>query len=64
MKKLLSIAAVGVMLLASSNSAFAENAVSKMANTEEGGKSVAQCAKEMDKGVSECAKLPECQDGM
>jgi hypothetical protein len=63
MKKLLSIAAVGVMLLASSNSAFAENAVSKMANTK-GGKSVAQCAKEMDKGVSECAKLPECQDGM
>ena len=63
MKKLLSIAAVGVMFLASSNSAFAANAVSKMANTE-GGKSVAECAKEMNKGVSECAKLPECQDGM
>ena len=63
MKKLLSIIAVGVMFLASSNSVFAATHVSEMANTK-GGQHVAQCAKEMDKGVSECVKLSQCQDGM
>lgn len=63
MKKLLSIAVVGVMFLASSNSAFAANHVSEMAKAK-GGQHVAECAKRMDKGVSECLKLSECQDGM
>jgi hypothetical protein len=59
MKKLLSITIVGMALLASSNSVFAANAVSKMATTK-GGQHVAECAKTMNKGISECAKLPEC----
>lgn len=63
MKKLLSIAIVGMALLTSSNSVFAANAVSEMATTK-GGQDIAQCAQEMDRGVSECAKLPECADGM
>ena len=63
MKKLLSIAVVGVMFLASSNSAFAANHVSEIANTK-GGQHVAECAKKMDKGVSECVKLPQCQNEM
>jgi hypothetical protein len=60
MKKLLSITIVGMALLASSNSVFAANAVSTMATTK-GGQDIAQCAKTMDKGISECAKLPECK---
>jgi len=63
MKKLLSITLVGMALLASSNSVFAATHVSEMANTK-GGQHVVQCAKKMDKGVSECVKLPQCQDGM
>ena len=59
MKKLLTIALTGVMLLSFSGFAFAANAVSEMATTK-GGKHVAECAQSMDKGVSECAKAPEC----
>ena len=47
------------MLLISSTSAFAQNAVSEMA-TGKGGQHIAECAKKMDKGISECAKLDEC----
>lgn len=59
MKKLLSITIVGMALLASSNSVFAANAVSEMATTK-GGQHVAECAQKMDRGISECASLPEC----
>ncbi|KJS88766.1 MAG: hypothetical protein JM58_00365 [Peptococcaceae bacterium BICA1-8] len=59
MKKLLTSALTGVMLLSFSGFAFAANAVSEMA-TIKGGQHVAECAQSMDKGVSECAKAPEC----
>ncbi|MFZ5946244.1 MAG: hypothetical protein ACOYVD_19310 [Bacillota bacterium] len=59
MKKLFSVALVGIFLLSFSGSAFAANAVSQMAVTK-GGRHVAQCAQSMDKGISECAKMPEC----
>lgn len=61
MKKLIALTLAGVIMISSSVSVFADNAVSVMA-TEKGGKSVAACAKEMDKGVSECAKLAECNE--
>lgn len=59
MKKILTIALAAIMLFSFSGNALAANAVSKMATTK-GGKAVAQCAKQMNKGVSQCAKLPEC----
>jgi hypothetical protein len=59
MKKFLLASLTGCLFLAFSGSALAANAVSQMATTE-GGKHVAQCAQEMDKGVSECAKMAEC----
>jgi len=63
MKKILSLAVVGLALLASSNSVFAANHVSQMATTK-GGQHVAECAQKMDKGVSECVKAVECEKGM
>ena len=63
MKKLLSIAIVGVLLLGSSSSVFAANNASNMATTK-GGEHVAECAQEMDKGVSQCAQIPECEKEM
>jgi len=61
MKRFTSIAAIiGIILLASSNSALAANNVSRMA-TSKGGQQVAQCAQQMDKGVSQCVQMPECQ---
>ena len=59
MKKLIAISLAGMIMMAASVSVFADNAVSTMA-TEKGGKAVAACAREMGKGVSECAKLAEC----
>ncbi|KJS22093.1 MAG: hypothetical protein VR72_07425 [Clostridiaceae bacterium BRH_c20a] len=59
MKKLFTIALTGVMLLSFTGFAFAANAVSDMATTK-GGQHVAKCAQSMDKGISECAKAPEC----
>lgn len=59
MKKLLSVAILGVVLFASSNSVLAANNVSRMA-VNMGGQSVAECAQSMDRGVSQCAKAPEC----
>lgn len=63
MKKILSLAVVGFALFASTNSVFAANHVSEMATTK-GGQHVAECAQMMDKGVSECAKAVECEEGM
>jgi len=60
MKKVTSIMVVGMILLSSSNSVFAANNISKMATTK-GGQHVAQCAQQMDKGVSECVQMPECE---
>lgn len=59
MKKIVAVFLAGVLTLASSTMVFADNAVSDMA-TQKGGQAVAECAKNMDKGVSECAQLPEC----
>lgn len=57
MKKLLAIAILGITLLSSSGTAFAANHVSQMA-VNKGGQSVAECARMMDKGVSECVNHP------
>lgn len=59
MKKIFTIITTGFMVLAFSSSAFASTAVSEMAITK-GGQAVAQCAQTMDKGVSECAQMPIC----
>lgn len=61
MKKLIALILAGIIMTAISIPVFADNAVSVMA-AEKGGKSVAACAKEMDKGVSECTKMPECNE--
>lgn len=63
MKKLLSVTLVGMALLASSNSAFAANSISKMA-TEKGEQHIAECAQKMNKGISECLEMFECKIGM
>ncbi|CAH2215059.1 hypothetical protein [Tepidibacter aestuarii] len=63
MKKLLSIAIGGMVLFSSSSLTFAASHVSQMATTK-GGQHVAECAQKMDKGVSECAQLTECQKEM
>lgn len=60
MKKLFSIALLGVIFIASANSAFAANNISNIATTK-GGQHVAHCAQEMDKGVSQCVQATECQ---
>ena len=59
MKKIAIFVSTAAMVLSFSSFAFAENAVSQMAISH-GGKAVAQCAQQMDKGVSECAKMPVC----
>lgn len=60
MKKILSVAVLGVILLASTNSAFAANNVSRMA-VSKGGQQVAQCAQSMDRGISDCVQMLECE---
>lgn len=59
MKKYLILSIVTLSILASSSSAFAANNVSRMATTK-GGLHVAQCAQEMDRGISSCLQMPEC----
>ena len=59
MKKIFTIITTGFMIMAFSSPAFASTEVSQMA-IEKGGQAVAQCAKSMDKGVSECAQMPIC----
>jgi len=62
-KKILVIISSCFMVLTFSSFAFAQNAVSQMA-TARGGQHLAQCAQQMNKGVSECAKVPECEHVM
>ena len=59
MKKLLAITILGLTLLSSSGTAFAANNVSQMA-VNKGGRSVAECAQMMDKGVSQCVNSAGC----
>ena len=59
MKKLFAIAILGVALLSASSTAFAANNVSQLATTK-GGRSVAECAQMMGKGISECVNTSGC----
>lgn len=61
MKKLIALTLAGMIMATASISVFADNAVSVMA-VEKGGKTVAACAQEMNKGVSECAKMEVCNE--
>lgn len=61
MKKFLYITVVSLALLGTVPQAFAANNVSQMAITE-GGKRVAECARAMEKGVSECLNMPVCAE--
>lgn len=63
MKKLLTFGLTALTIFAFSTAAFAGNAVSEMATTK-GGQHVAECAKKMDKGISECAKMEICMHSM
>ncbi|MFZ5351096.1 MAG: hypothetical protein ACOZCL_00080 [Bacillota bacterium] len=59
MKKIITLVIAFAIMSASSMFVFADNAVSNMA-VEKGGMHIAQCAKMMDKGISECAKMDIC----
>ena len=59
MKKTIAAGMLSLLLIASGSQSFAANAVSNMA-TEKGGRAVAECAQNMDRGVSECARHTEC----
>ena len=59
MKKIVATLVLGVVLLASTNTTFAANNISKMATTK-GGQHVAECAQKMDQGVSQCVQMSEC----
>lgn len=59
MKRITITLATGLFLLAFAGNVMASNAVSQMA-VESGGQSVADCAQNMDLGVSECAQLLIC----
>ncbi len=61
MKKIYTMLTTGFMILAFSNAALASTAVSQMA-TNMSGQAVAKCAQLMDKGVSECAQMPICNE--
>lgn len=63
MKKILSASALALTLISLSTQVFAASHVSELATTK-GGRHVAECAQKMDKGISECAKLVECTEGM
>ncbi|MDF2676138.1 MAG: hypothetical protein K0Q97_431 [Bacillota bacterium] len=59
MKKILFLFIAAAVILGPTQNAYAANMVSNMAVTK-GGQSVAECAKDMDKGISECVKAVEC----
>lgn len=59
MKKIAILISTFALVVTFSSFAFAETAVSQMATTK-GGQAIAKCAQEMNKGVSECAKMLEC----
>lgn len=59
MKKHLILSMVALLIMGSSSTAFAANNVSRMA-TLKGGQHVAQCAQEMEFGISSCIQMPVC----
>lgn len=59
MKKIISIAVFSIVLLSSSSTAFAANNVSQMA-VNKGGQHVAECARKMDRGISDCVRMTDC----
>ncbi|MDK9711113.1 hypothetical protein [Acidaminobacter sp.] len=59
MKKTIAASILSLLLITYGSQAFASNAVSNMA-TNNGGLSVAECAKTMDRGVSVCAQHDAC----
>ncbi|MDF2543620.1 MAG: hypothetical protein K0S47_3338 [Herbinix sp.] len=59
MKKLIAITIFSLTLISSSSTAFAANHVSQMA-VSKGGRSVAECAQMMEKGVSSCVTDTGC----
>ncbi|MCR3955529.1 MAG: hypothetical protein NUK57_04475 [Gudongella sp.] len=59
MKKFMSLSVLSLLILLSSSTTFAANNVSRMATTK-GGLLIAQCAQEMDLGISQCLQMPEC----
>lgn len=59
MKKLFAVALLGIVLLGSSQTAFAANNVSEMAVTK-GGRHIAECAQMMERGISECVTSTGC----
>ncbi len=63
MKKMVVTLILGVVLLASANSVFASNNVSRMA-TMKGGQHVAECAQKMQQGISQCVQNLECANNM
>jgi hypothetical protein len=60
MKKYLSLSVLSLLIFASSTTAFAANNVSRMA-VEKGGQHVAQCAQQMDFGISQCLQMTDCE---
>lgn len=59
MKKIIFALIASFVILGSSTQAYAANMVSEMA-VNKGGQSVAECARTMEKGISECTKVLEC----
>lgn len=59
-KSLFILLATIVIFAASPKQAYAANMVSEMA-VNKGGQAVAECARTMEKGISECAKALECE---
>lgn len=59
MKKLVYVAVFALALMLTTPQVFAANNVSQMAVLK-GGQAVAQCARTMERGVSECVKLSVC----
>lgn len=60
MKKYLSLTVLSLLIFATSSTSFAANNVSRMA-VEKGGQHVAQCAQEMDLGISQCLQMTDCE---
>lgn len=61
MKKFMSVSILSLLILASSSTSFAANNVSIMETTK-GGNHVAECARQMNLGISDCLQMPECMN--
>lgn len=59
MKKTFFALIATLIIFGSSSQVYAVNMVSEMA-VNKGGQSVAECARTMEKGISECTKVLEC----